>query len=75
MLLATDPKLTEKKFPLVLRDRTAWAMDPLPIMTNTKVPETYKSMRMHLDIWTSEWSLQMFVIQSAMVIEMLLMQV
>ena len=51
MLLATDPKLTEKKFPLVFRDSTAWATEPLPIMTNTKVPETTEMYEMHLHIW------------------------
>ena len=34
----TDPKLTEKKLPLVLRERTAWAMAPLPTSTRISVP-------------------------------------
>ena len=67
ILLATDPKLTEKKFPLVFRDSTACAMEPLPIMTKTKVPETEQHneriYRIHLD---------QIVIQSAMVINLLL---
>ena len=40
------PKLTEKKFPFVLRDKTAWATDPFPIITKTSVPAKIDEIKM-----------------------------